>query len=49
MDENWKSAHALRAHVRKAEPALRQTDIEHRQLVSRSADSFAKSIDLGED
>ena len=24
--------HALRAHVRKAEPVLRQTEIEHRQL-----------------
>ena len=32
MEENWKIAHELRAHIREAQTALRQNEIEHRQL-----------------
>jgi hypothetical protein len=32
MEETWKMAHELRAHVREAQVALRQNEIEHRQL-----------------
>jgi hypothetical protein len=32
MEENWKIAHELRAHVREAQTALRQREIQNRQL-----------------